>query len=279
MIRVRQLMKRDSNRKDKNFIAVNCAALPESLLESELFGHKRGSYTGATFDKKGLFEEADGGTLYLDEIGDLSLSIQVKLLRVLEVGTFRPVGSTQEKKVDVRIIAATNKDLKQLIDKGRFREDLYYRINVININLPPLRERKEDIPLLADHFIREANGQQGAEQRLSDKALKLLMEYNYPGNVRELRNIIERSLMLCENNLIRCNDLPLEVDKDIREDQKPSDDKEQPFTLGGIKERTERDIILQALKQVNGNKLKAAKLLNISRSTLYAKIEKYQIET
>ncbi|KPJ58292.1 MAG: hypothetical protein AMJ42_03565 [Deltaproteobacteria bacterium DG_8] len=266
---VAHAIQKNSKRKDHPFIILNCTAISKSLLESELFGHIKGAFTGAVADKKGIFELADGGTLFLDEIAEMSLSIQVELLRVLEEGTFRPVGGSEEKKVSVRIIAATNKNLKKLIDQGRFREDLFYRINVINIHLPPLRERKEDIPLLVEHFIKESNG----KKRISEKALNQLMKYSYPGNVRELRNIIERALMLCESNLINYKDLPLEVRKDARRSQLPSNVGRQELTL----ERMERETILQALKQVKGNKLKAAKLLNISRSTLYVKIEKYHI--
>jgi len=188
------------------------------------------------------------------------------------------VGSSAEKKVSVRFITATNRDLKKMLDKGRFREDLYYRINVIPIKLPPLRERREDIPLLVQHFIKELDGKKGGERRFSEKALSQLMEYNYPGNVRELKNIIERALMFSESDVISFKDLPLEVRRDARESQLSSDHMEQQLTLGYAKKRTEREKIVQALKQVKGNKLKAAKLLNISRTTLYLKIEEYHIE-
>jgi len=275
---VAHAIQNNSKRKDDPFIILNCTAISKNLLESELFGHIKGAFTGAIADKKGIFAVADGGTLFFDEIAEMTLATQVKLLRVLEEGTFLPVGSSEEKKVSVRIIAATNKDLRKLIDKGRFREDLYYRINVININLPSLRERKEDVPLLVEHFIKESNGKKGDKKKLSEKALRQLMEYSYPGNVRELRNIIERALMLCESNLISYKNLSLEVRSDTREDQAPSNDRVQELTLEDKKERMEREAILQVLKQVKGNKLKAAKLLNISRSTLYAKIEKYNIE-
>jgi PAS domain S-box-containing protein len=271
---VAHAIQNNSKRKDNPFIILNCTAISKNLLESELFGHIKGAFTGAIADKKGIFEVADGGTLFLDEIAEMSLSAQVKLLRVLEEGTFRPVGSSEEKKVSVRIIAATNKDLKKLIDKGRFREDLYYRINVININLPTLRERKEDISLLVEHFIKEPNGKKGDKKKLSEKALSQLMEYSYPGNVRELKNVVERTFMLCEGNLINYKDLPLEVRRDAKGSQLPLNDSRQELNL----ERMERETILQALKQVKGNKIKAAKLLNISRSTLYVKIEKYHIE-
>ena len=275
---VAHAIQKNSKRKDHPFIILNCTAISKNLLESELFGHIKGAFTGAVANKKGIFEIADGGTLFLDEIAEMGLATQVELLRVLEEGTFRPVGSSEEKKVSVRVIAATNKDLRKLINKGRFREDLYYRINVININLPPLRERREDIPLLVEHFIKESNGKKGDKKKLSEKALRQLMGYSYPGNVRELKNIIERALMLCESNLISYKDLKLEVRRDTKEDQAPSNDRGQELTLESKKERMERETILEVLKQVKGNKLKAARLLNISRSTLYAKIEKYHIE-
>jgi DNA-binding NtrC family response regulator len=275
---VAHAIQKNSRRKNNPFIILNCTAINKNLLESELFGHIKGAFTDATADKKGIFELADGGTLFLDEIAEMSLATQVKLLRVLEEGTFRPVGSSEEKKVSVMIITATNKNLKELIDKGRFREDLYYRINVININLPPLRERKEDIPLLVEHFIKKSNGKNGSKRRFSEKILSQLMEYSYPGNVRELKNIIERALMLCENNLITFKDLPLEVRRNAKADQLPSNYSRKGLALEEIKKCMESETILQALKQLKGNKLKVAKLLNISRSTLYAKIEKYHIE-
>jgi transcriptional regulator with PAS, ATPase and Fis domain len=271
----------NSKRKNAPFIIVDCSVLNKNLLESELFGHVKGSFTGAIADKKGLFELADGGTLFLDEIGETSLDTQVKLLRALEEGTFRPVGSSEEKKVSVRIIAATNKDLKMLISNKKFREDLYYRINVINITLPVLKERREDIPLLVEHFMNELNGSNGIKRSLAKEALNQLIEYDYPGNIRELKNIVERSFMLCESDTIGFSDLPVEVRENVRvntrETELPSDHSES-VTLGDIKKHTEREALSRALKQVKGNKLRAAKLLKISRSTLYAKIEEHHIE-
>jgi len=267
----------NSKRKNSPFIIVDCSVLNKNLLESELFGHVKGSFTGAIADKKGFFELADGGTLFLDEIGEMSLDTQVKLLRALEEGTFRPVGSSEEKKVSVRIIAATNKNLKILISNKKFREDLYYRINVINIALPVLKERREDIPLLVEHFMNELNGSNGIKRSLNKEALNQLTEYTYPGNVRELKNIIERAFMLCEGDTIGLRDLPLEVRGDTRETALPSDYSER-VTLGDIRKHTEREVLSRTLKQVKGNKLRAAKLLKISRSTLYAKIEEHHIE-
>ena len=267
----------NSKEKENPFIILNCTAINKNLLESELFGTHKRCFLPVIADKKGIFEVADGGTLFLDEIAEMSLSTQVKLLRVLEEGTFRSAGSTVEKRVNVRIITATNKNLKELTTKGRFREDLYYRINVITITLPPLRERKEDIPLLVDHFMKESNSK-GGEKMVSENALRQLCDYNYPGNVRELRNIIERALMLCENDLITYKDLPQEVVQETGEVQAPAYQRKEELTLEDKKERIERETIERVLKQVNGNKAKAAKILNISRSTLYAKIEKYRIE-
>jgi transcriptional regulator with PAS, ATPase and Fis domain len=246
-------------------------------MESEFFGHVKGAFTGAVANKKGIFESADGGTLFLDEIGEIGLTTQAKLLRVLEEGTFRPVGSSTEKKVDVRIIAATNRDLKKMVDKGAFREDLYYRINVISIKVPPLRARKEDVPMLVEHFIKEAGGDTRKEKKFSDKALSRLMQYDYPGNVRELKNIIESTLALSESTIISSNELPPEVKSGGGRSlpHKRTDDEK---TLGSARKQAEKGAIIQALNQAQGNKLKAAKLLNVSRTTLYAKIQEYRIK-
>ena len=197
-----------SQRKEKNFVTINCAAFPEGLLESELFGHMKGSFTGAVYNKQGLFEIADGGSVLLDEIAEMPPNLQAKLLRVLENGIFRRIGGTTDIKVDVRVISATNKDLKEEIAAGRFREDLYYRLNVIPINIPPLRERKEDIPLLVDHFLRKTSPD---PKRISPEAMKLLMDYSWKGNVRELENIIERTALLTDKEEITPADLPSEI--------------------------------------------------------------------
>jgi DNA-binding NtrC family response regulator/nitrogen-specific signal transduction histidine kinase len=266
-----------SKRHSYPFIVLDCSVLNKNLLESELFGHVKGAFTGALTDKRGIFELAEGSTLFLDEIGEMRLDTQVKLLRVLEEGTFRPVGSTEERKVSVRIIAATNRDLKKMIAQGKFRQDLYYRINVITLNVPALRERKEDIPLLVEHFITKLNGKNGSTRSLSDEGLDHLIQYGYPGNVRELKNLIERVFMLCDNDVISAKDLPMEVTGETKGHHILSSDKWHGFTLGTIIKRTEMKVIAEALKHVKGNKLKAAQLLNISRSTLYAKIEEYHI--
>jgi two-component system response regulator AtoC len=260
------------------FITLDCSVLNKNLLESELFGHVRGAFTGAVADKMGVFEMAAGSTLFLDEIGEMSLDTQVKLLRVLEEGTFRPVGSPEEKKVSVRIIAATNRDLQCMIQKGTFREDLYYRINVLTIHLPVLRERKEDIPALIEYFVKKLNGRHGSSRQFTPEALGQLAEYSYPGNVRELRNIVERVLMLCERDAIGIADLPPEVRREVRRPPAGCDGLRHNVSLQQIIKRTEKKMISRMLRLMNGNKLKAARMLNISRSTLYAKMEEYGIE-
>ena len=269
-------IQRNSKRNNRPFIMLNCTAINKNLMESELFGHVKGAFTGAVTNKKGIFESADGGTLFLDEIGEMSVDIQAKLLRVLEGGTFRPVGGTQEKTVNVRIITATNKDLLKMIGKGTFREDLYYRINVINISSPPLRKRKEDIPMLVVYFIKNLENGGRHQRKFSEKALKKLTQYNYPGNVRELKNIVERTLAICQKDIICIKDLVLELKS--KDGQQFSDAPgEQEQTLKDAKKHAERDAIIKALKQAKGNKVKAAQLLHISRPTLYTKIEEYQI--
>jgi transcriptional regulator with PAS, ATPase and Fis domain len=207
----------------------------------------------------------------------MSLDTQVKLLRVLEEGTFRAVGSSEEKKVSVRIVTATNRELHKMVAQGKFREDLYYRINVITIKVPALRERKEDIPLLVEYFLNNLNGKNGRRRTFASKTIEKLMEYNYPGNVRELKNLIERVFMLSENDVIGLEDLPGEVRGATREDCLVSSDHWRGLTLSQVLKRTERKVISEMLKEVKGNKLQAAKLLKISRSTLYTKIEEYQI--
>jgi len=229
-------------------------------------------------DKKGVFEMAAGGTLFLDEIGEMGLDNQVKLLRVLEEGTFRPVGNPEEKKVSVRIIAATNRDLKCMIQKGSFREDLYYRINVLTIHLPVLRDRKGDIPELIAYFVKKLDVRHGISRRFAPEALGQLAEYSYPGNVRELRNIVERVFMLCEREVIGIEDLPPEVRRGVKRPAAGCDAGRHNVSLRQIIERTEKKMISRMLRLMNGNKVKAARMLNISRSTLYAKMEEYGIE-
>ncbi len=268
----------NSSRKDKTFVIQNCSAFNDNLLESELFGHVRGSFTGAMKDKKGFFEVADKGTFFLDEIGDTSAQMQVKLLRVLQEGTFMSVGATEMKKVDVRIIAATNKNLKAMVEQGTFREDLYYRLNVINIRVPPLRERKEDIPLLAEFFLQKACGDQGRPQiTLTKRALEKLYDYAFPGNVRELQNEMERLVVLAGDEI---KILPEMLSSKILETIERS--KVQGSRLHGklkdALEGLERDMIREGLRRTGWNKSRLAKELGISRAGLIMKVEKYGLD-
>ncbi|WP_330400358.1 sigma-54-dependent transcriptional regulator [Tepidibacter mesophilus] len=262
-----------SDRSDKPYITVNCGALPENLLESELFGHDKGSFTGAVSKKLGRFERANKGTIFLDEIGELSLTVQVKLLRVLQEKEIERVGGTETIDVDVRIIAATNKDLKKMVEEGTFREDLYYRLNVIPIRLPALRERKEDIKLLVQYFLEKYSKEMGRDSmKISVEAINTLTDYSFKGNIRELENIIERLVILSENKLIDKDDLPREI---LYES-----DREFQFKLpqSGINlEEIEKSFILQALKICDYNQTKAAKLLGVTRHTLIYRMEKYNI--
>jgi len=274
-----------SPRKDKIFVVQNCSAFNDNLLESELFGHIKGSFTGAIKDKKGMFEIANGGTFFLDEIGDMTLSMQVKMLRILQEGTFIPVGATEPRKVDVRIIAATNKDIKEMITKGEFREDLYYRINVINIAVPPLRDRREDIPLLAEYFIEKNHKETGLpKKKLSKKLLAKLMEYEWPGNIRELENEIERLIVLAgEEPAIEAEELSIRM----AGPQTPTLSTASSTATPGVKytgklkdaiEALERDLITEGLKNNGWNKSKLAKALGISRANLISKVEKYGLD-
>ncbi|GBE57261.1 transcriptional regulatory protein ZraR [bacterium BMS3Abin01] len=259
----------NSSRRDRAFIQLSCAALPETLLESELFGYEKGAFTGATGAKPGRFELADGGSLFLDEIGDITLAVQVKLLRVLEQKTFERLGGSKTVDVDVRLIGATNRDLPTMVRDGEFREDLFYRLNVIPINMPPLRNRKDDIRLLVNHFMKRY----APDKELSDKALRLLAEYSWPGNVRELQNTIERASILCRNREIRVDDLPEEISHS------------RPLSCGSFKlppdgialEQVEQELISQALERTGGNKTRAAELLGISRHTLLYRLDKFGI--
>lgn len=269
----------NSPRKNKTFIVQNCSAFNDNLLESELFGHIKGSFTGAVKDKKGLFELADGGTFFLDEIGDMTLSMQVKILRVLQEGTFIPVGGTEPRKVNVRIIAATNKNLKEMISKGEFREDLYYRINVINIVVPPLRERKEDIPILIDHFLTKSSQESNTKKKkVSSKLLAKLMEHAWPGNVRELENEVERLVVLAGDE--ESIDVDILSERISKKDEKHDAAGNKGYT-GKLKdaiEALEKDLISQGLKRTSWNKSKLAKELGISRASLISKVEKYKLD-
>jgi two-component system response regulator PilR (NtrC family) len=263
-------------RADKPFVPVNCGAIPESLMESEFFGHKKGSFTGAVTDKDGLFKAADGGTLFLDEVGDLPLSMQVKLLRAIQEKSIRPVGAQSEIKVDVRILSATHKNLHDLVAQGKFRQDLYYRLNVIELMIPPLRERVEDIPLLAEALCRKLSDNMGMKPpRLTTDAAEALQRYTFAGNVRELENTLERALTLCNGTEITAQDLQLQVAADESETETVMGGKE---SLDDYLERIERATIEKALAQTQQNKTAAAKLLGISFRALRYKLEKLGIE-
>jgi DNA-binding NtrC family response regulator len=262
-----------SNRKDKPFIKVHCAALSESLLESELFGHEKGAFTGAIKTKKGRFELADGGTIFLDEIGEISQSIQIKLLRIIQERTFERVGGEETLSTDVRIISATNLDLKKQVEAGKFREDLYYRLNVIQIEVPPLRTRREDIPLFISNFLSEFSKENNIVIReITNKAKTALINYDWPGNVRELRNVLESAVVLSKNEVIDLDDLPPYI-ANLSESAN-SIKIEIPEKLSEI----EKKVIINTLKITNGNKSKAAVYLGITRKTLLNKLNDYEIK-
>jgi DNA-binding NtrC family response regulator len=262
-----------SDRKNETFVIVNCAALPETLLESEMFGYEKGAFTGAEQKRIGRFEEARNGTIFIDEVGDVTPAMQVKLLRVLQSGEFSRLGSNQIIKTSARIITATNRNLEELIKNNSFREDFYYRINVVSINIPPLRERKSDIPLLIDYFINQFNC---SGKQLSKEVLDLLMKYNYPGNIRELENIIQRACVLSRGNLITSYELPLNV-RSLNSENHQSDFHPRVDDLNKQIGALEKEIISMALKETEGNQSKAAKLLNISERNLRYKLEKFKM--
>jgi len=260
-----------SPRRDKRFVVVNCAALPDALLESELFGHKAGAFTDARNDKPGRFLLADGGTIFLDEIGDISPAMQVRLLRVLQDRIVEPLGSIESIKVDVRVVAATNKDLVRLVREGRFRDDLYYRIRVIHLEIPELWQRREDIPLLVDHLIAKFRPLQGKDiSGVSDEVMARLMEYDYPGNVRELENIIEQAFVLCRGGLIELHHLPPE----LRPYGSTGIGQSRPTSIRAM----EKHLIIETLQRYNGNRGKAALELGINTSTLYRKIRTLKLD-
>jgi two-component system response regulator HydG len=263
----------NSQRMEMPYVKVSCAALPETLLESELFGHERGAFTGAMSKKKGRFELADSGTIFLDEIGEMSLLTQTKILRVIQEMEFESVGGTKTIQVDVRIITATNKDLDEEVRKGRFREDLYYRLNVVPITIPPLRERKEDIPILAEHFLRiyrEKNRRTitGFEPRVMDAFIR----YPWPGNVRELENIVERTVIMCRRDMISTHDLPPTITGSQQQEG------ESEFISGPKLEDVEREAIVRTLRHTGGNRTRTAIVLGITRKTLQNKIKGYGIK-
>jgi PAS domain S-box-containing protein len=260
-----------SRRKTKPFIKVNCGALPDTLLESELFGYVKGAFTDAKKDKPGRFALANEGTIFLDEVGDMSPSLQVKLLRVLQEKEYEPLGSTSPRKTDVRILAATNRDLSTLVREGKFRDDLYYRLNVVKIDLPPLSKRKEDIPLLIDAFIQKFNAKTGKQiAGVSDEALRLLLRHDYPGNIRELENVIEHAFVLCGGNRIDVDCLPRELPMRQQQPEPFMPPKgEHPL------EKAEAEMVKKTLERHQGNRIEAARELRISRATLWRKIKRY----
>ncbi len=281
--------------KGKPFVAVNCGAIPETLIESELFGHKRGSFTGAVTDKEGLFQTADGGTIFLDEIGELPMTMQVKLLRVLQDKTFRPVGGTENKTVDVRVISATNRNLTEEVKKNKFREDLFYRLNVIHIHAPPLRERKEDIPLLMEHFLRKYSLAMGKNiEKVSPVVMQLILDHPFPGNVRELENLIERTVALEGTSEVTVHSLPAHFQTKDVELTSISEDHELPIyskpweaaaealsrgkvNLEEIVGELEKEYILKALEKTGGVKKKAAEILGITFRSIRYRITKHGI--
>ena len=268
---VAKVIQQNSDRKDKPFISINCGAMVEGLLESELFGHVRGAFTGAVRDKTGLFRVAEGGTIFLDEIAEMAPHLQVKLLRVLQEKEMRPIGHTREFKVNTRIIAATNRNPEELVGSGVLRKDLYYRLNVVSIDIPPLRERKEDIPFLINHFMKKfREGEKRSGKKISPEAMEILLENDWPGNIRELENVIQRAFALGVGETIEVVDLPSAIIKAANEDSMTT---RSPYSL------KENEIILikKALRKADCKKSKAAKLLGIDVSTLYRKIEKYEI--
>jgi two-component system NtrC family response regulator len=262
-----------SGRAEGPFVAVNCAAIPENLIESELFGHVKGAFTGAVRDREGKFELADGGTLFLDEIGDLRVDLQAKILRTLQERTIDRVGGVKQVDLDVRVIAATNKDLEREVREGNFREDLYYRLSVVTLQMPPLRDRKEDIPVLAEHFLRKFSP--GPTVRLAPDALALLMAYGWPGNVRELENVMERASILKRGDTITREDLPEKLSR------KAGGASEVLLNLpeeGLSLEDLEKDLIIKALEKHKGNQTRAAEYLRITRPTLIYRMEKYGLK-
>lgn len=264
-----------SDRKDKAFVKVNCGALAEGVLESELFGHERGSFTGAIKRRRGRFELADKGTIFLDEIGDVPLSTQVKLLRVLQERELERVGGEETVTVDVRVLTATNKNLMAMVESGEFREDLYYRLNIIPLELPPLRDRLEDIPILVEHFLRKKSSELNKKQtRVNPDAMQELMNYYWPGNVRELENVIERAVVLCENVEIGLNDIPILLGDPSRTTLRLIKD---DLPLVEALEDLERQLIARALEKAKGVKTEAARILGLKTSALYYKLEKYSL--
>ncbi len=272
---VAKLIHQQGPRADKPFVAINCGAIPHELMESEFFGHKKGSFSGAIADKQGFFQAADGGTLFLDEVADLSLNLQVKLLRAIQEKKVRPVGEQHEIAVDVRLLSATHKDLAKMVQEGTFRQDLYYRINVIELNLPPLRARVEDIPVIAKHLLHKLAHSSGmAAPLFTDRALLALSQYAFPGNVRELENILERTLALHEGEQIDVEDLNLPVSATQQQDEEDT----ESASLQGYLESVEKKVLLTALEQNRWNPIEAAGQLGISQSSLLFRLKRLGLE-
>ena len=270
----------NSQRKNRSFIIQNCSALNDQLLESELFGHVKGSFTGAVRDKQGLFEAADGGTFFLDELGEMSTALQVKLLRVLQDGTFTPVGGTVTKKVNVRVVAATNRDLLKMVEEGTFREDLYYRLCVVNIQLPPLRDRRVDIPALVDHFLKMSVERQGLEEKaITKETILVLTDYEWPGNIRQLQNEVERLILMAGNEPeITADLISPHILAGSHSVEEGGSAKEDSSNLKDAIEKLERRMIREALERLDWNKSEAARELGISRSSLISKVQLYKLE-
>ena len=279
---VAKAIHRQSPRRDKKFVVINCAGIPDNLIESELFGYKKGAFTGAATDKEGLFEVADGGTVFLDEVGELTPAIQVKLLRVIQERTFTAVGGTEEKSVDVRLISATNKDLENEVIHGRFREDLFFRLNVIHIAMPPLREREGDLALLSQHFLEKYSRDLGKNvKKISAYAMDILKQYSFPGNVRELENIIERSVALETSNIVLPESLTLSnfQRERSRENRRRRDLTPDGIHLDEILAEIERDYILRGLEMAHGSKQRAATLLGITMRSFRYRLDKLGLST
>jgi two-component system, NtrC family, nitrogen regulation response regulator NtrX len=276
---VARSLHRLSRRASKPFIEVNCAAIPEDLIESELFGHEKGAFTGATQMKRGKFDLAHEGTIFLDEVADMSLKAQAKILRILQEKKFERVGGNKMIRVDVRVVAATNKDLEREMEEGRFRQDLYYRLNVIPLLVPPLRERKEDIPLLVERFLKDFAAKEGEPEKLiSDDALDLLMLHNWPGNVRELKNIIERLVIMAPSNIIRAEDVPPFAHTELEHIDQDRDAAEMADSFKAAKMDFEKQFILKKLREFEGNISKTAEAIGLERSNLHRKIRSYGLD-
>ncbi|MFO7599518.1 MAG: sigma-54 dependent transcriptional regulator [Candidatus Desulfacyla sp.] len=272
----------NSPRSKKTFISINCGAIPANLLESELFGHVRGAFTGALKNKIGKFEQADKGTIFLDEIGDMSPDLQVKILRVLEEGEFERVGGNETLRVDIRVIAATHRNLEDRVEKGLFREDLFYRLCVIPLTLPPLRRRKQDVPLLTKHFLKGINAKNNYHlEGFSKQALSVLSIYPWPGNVRELKNLVERLAVLKQEGTIEAYDLPCRIcgSVEIQMEEPPVGISDEGICLNTAVSEFEKALILQSLQRAKGVKNEAAKLLNLKRTTLVEKIKRYHLDS